>query len=413
MTIYLALVLGFYIGGFLLRLLIDLLNLSHVSPVLPTAFKDVFDDAKYRKSQKYLKENTRFSLIDETFSVVVMLPFILLGGFNFVDLWARGFGLGSIWTGLIFFGGLGVLSKVLGIPFSIYHTFGIEKKYGFNKTTVGTFVLDRVKGILLTIIIGAPVLAAVLWIFESLGGSAWIWCWGFLVVFQLVMGVLAPVLIMPLFNKFDPLEDGELKTEINAYAEVQKFSLKGIYKMDGSKRSSKSNAFFTGFGSFRRIVLFDTLIKNHTVPELVAVIAHEMGHNKKKHIVKGYILSSLTSGLMLFVLSLFMNNPGLFGAFKMDNLSIYASFVFFGFLYFPIELGVGIFSNVLSRKHEYEADAYAASTTGSHSHMISALKKLSSDNLSNLTPHPFKVFMQYSHPPVLKRIEALENAQPK
>jgi STE24 endopeptidase len=229
------------------------------------------------------------------------------------------------------------------------------------------------------------------------------------VLFQIVLLFLAPVIIFPLFNKFYPLEDGELKTAIEDYARSQHFKMRGIFKMDASKRSTKSNAFFAGFGRFRRIVLFDTLIDRHTVDELVSVLAHEMGHYKRKHILKSILISVMTTGLVFFVLSLFINNKGLFSAFKMQHTSIYASLFFFAFLYSPINLAISIFSNILSRRHEYEADAYAVSTYRKPESMISALKKLTVDNLSNLTPHPLKVFLSYRHPPVLERIRAIRN----
>ncbi|MDD4183191.1 MAG: M48 family metallopeptidase, partial [Candidatus Omnitrophica bacterium] len=236
---------------------------------------------------------------------------------------------------------------------------------------------------------------------------AWVYCWIAVTGFQLFLLFIAPVVIMPLFNKYTPLENGELKSAIENYAKEQKFALAGVFKMDASRRSTKSNAFFTGFGKFRRIALFDTLIQKHTVDELVSVLAHEIGHYKKKHFVKGIILSVITTGIMFFILSFFINNQGLFGAFKMQSLSIYASLIFFGFLYSPINLFISIFSNIISRKHEYEADAFAITTYKKPESFIIALKKLTVDNLSNLTPHPLKVFLDYSHPPVLKRIEAI------
>ena len=299
-------------------------------------------------------------------------------------------------------------SQILSIPFSIYSTFVIEEKYGFNLTTAKTFILDIIKSWFLTALIGGIIFAVILWFFDRTGNMAWVYCWIVVVIFQIVLTFIAPVVILPLFNKFYPLEDGELKTSIESYAKSQDFKLKGVFKMDASKRSTKSNAFFTGFGKYRRIVLFDTLIKKHTVDELVSILAHEMGHYKKKHILKSIIISIITTGLMFFILSLFINNEGLFQAFKMENTSIYASLFFFAFLYSPINMFISILSSILSRKHEYEADTYASETYGKFESMISALKKLTVDNLSNLTPHPLKVFLSYSHPPVLERIQSLK-----
>ena len=327
-----------------------------------------------------------------------------------MDQFARSFQWGSIFTGLVFAGLLLFASQMLDLPFSLYQTFVLEEKYGFNKTTPKTFILDILKSWGLVALLGSILFSGILWFFEYAGPLAWLYCWIVLTLFQLFLLFIAPVVIMPIFNKFVPLEEGELKTAIREYAEQQGFKMKGIFSMDGSKRSTKSNAFFTGFGGFRRIVLFDTLIEKHTVDELVSILAHEIGHYRKKHIFKSLLISILTTGLMFFILSLFINNKDLFAAFGMQETSIYASLFFFGFLYAPIEMVVGILGNILSRRHEYEADAYAIETTRKPQAMITALKKLSVDNLSNLTPHPWKVFLDYSHPPVLDRIRAMDHS---
>lgn len=410
MNTYLIVILAILIFNYILNLVVEVLNLSAINTVLPQEFKGWYDEAKYKKSQNYLRENTRFKLFESSFLTFVILFFILSGGFNSIDRAARSFGLGSILTGLIFAGILFMALQIFGVPFSVYRTFIIEQKYGFNRTTVKTFILDIFKGGILTFIIGGIIFSCVLWFFAKTGKFAWVWCWLAVTLFEMFLIFIAPVVIMPLFNKFSPLEDGELKNSIKNYADSQNFKLKGVFKMDGSKRSTKSNAFFTGFGKYRRIVLFDTLIKNHTVSELVSVLAHEIGHYRKKHIVKSIAISIATSGIMFFILSLFINNPELFAAFKMENISIYASLFFFGFLYTPINMVFSLLLGILSRKHEYEADYYAVSTYKNPQAFIAALKKLSVDNLSNLTPHPLKVFLHYSHPPVLKRIEAIRNS---
>lgn len=407
MNIFLFAILFILIGDYVLGLVVDILNVKYLKTDLPETFSGYYDEEKYRKSQQYLKENTRFDIITASITTPAIILFILLGGFNWVDLWARGFDQGPIITGLIFGVVLLFGSQVLSLPFSIYSTFVIEEKYGFNKTTAKTFVLDIFKGWMLGIIIGAPVFSGILWFFEQTGPMAWLYCWAALTIFKIILMFVAPVLIMPIFNKFIPLEEGELKTAIEDYAKKQSFTMKGVYTMDGSRRSTKSNAFFTGFGRFRRIVLFDTLIAKHTTEELVSILAHEMGHYKKKHILKSILISIFSTGLMFYILSIFMNNPGLFAAFQMEYISIYASLVFFGFLYAPIDMILSIFSNMLSRRHEYQADAYAVRTYRRPQSMIAALKKLSVDNLSNLTPHPFKVFLSYSHPPVIDRIRAI------
>ena len=408
MNAFLIIILVILIGDYVLGLVVDSLNVKHLKTDLPEAFSGYYDGEKYKKSQQYLKENTRFDLIIGSITTPAVIIFILLGGFNWVDQWARSLAWGPIATGLVFVAILLFGSQILSLPFSIYSTFVIEEKYGFNKTTPKTFVLDLLKGWLLAVVIGAPVFSAILWFFGQTGTMAWLYCWVALTGIQIFLMFVAPVVIMPIFNKFVPLEEGELKKAIEDYAKKQGFKMKGVFSMDGSKRSTKSNAFFTGFGRFRRIVLFDTLISKHTTEELVSILAHEMGHYKKKHILKSIIISILSTGLMFYILSIFMNNVSLFEAFGMDHVSIYASLLFFGFLYAPIEMILSIFGNMLSRRHEYEADAWAVRTYHRPQSMIAALKKLSVDNLSNLTPHPLKVFLSYSHPPVLERIRAIQ-----
>jgi len=407
MNAYLIAILLILIIRYLLDLVSDWLNVRHVSTEVPAEFKGSYDAEKYRKSQNYLRENTGFGIFVDTIQTVITIAFVLFGGFNVVDRISISLGGGTIITGLIFAGILILASKILSLPFSIYSTFVIEEKYGFNKTTPKTYLLDIIKSLLLTALIGGVVFAAVLWFFEKTGDLAWIYCWVVITLFQIFFMFIAPLVIMPIFNKFVPLEEGELRTAIENYAKAQNFKMKGIFKMDGSKRSSKSNAFFTGFGRSRRIVLFDTLIERHTVNELVSILAHEMGHYKKKHIIKAIVRSIIVMGLALFLLSLFIENEQLFAAFKMEHLSIYASLFFFGFLYTPIAMLIGTGENIISRKNEYEADAFAVKTYGDADAMINGLKKLSVDNLSNLTPHPLKVFLDYSHPPVLERIKAI------
>jgi len=407
MNLFLILILAILVGDYLLDLIVDILNMRHLRTDLPGEFVGYYDGERYGKSQEYLKETTRFGFVADSIVTPLTIAFILVGGFNWVDHLARGFHQGSIPTGLIFAAVLLFLSQMVSIPFSTYGTFVIEEKYGFNKTTPKTFVLDILKTWILAAVIGGVLFACVLWFFEKAGPWAWLWCWMALTLFQICLMFVAPVVILPIFNKFIPLPEGELRAAIEDYARTQHFRLKGIYTMDGSKRSTKSNAFFTGFGRFKRIVLFDTLIEKHTVDELVSVLAHEMGHYRKKHILKSMLISILTSGLMFFILSLFINNRELFAAFGMEHVSVYASLFFFGFLYAPIEMLLSVFGNILSRRHEYEADAFAVDTYGKPEAMISALKKLSVDALSNLTPHPLKVFLSYSHPPVLERIRAI------
>lgn len=409
MNIFAVIILAAITIDFALGILSNRLNLKALSNDLPGEFEGVYDEDTYAKSQEYTKVGTKFSFITGTFDLILLLVFWFAGGFNWLDQWARGFEFGVIGTGLIFVGALIIAKMIISMPFSIYSTFVIEERFGFNKTTAKTFASDRIKGLLLSIVIGAPLLAGIIAFFEFGGTWAWLYAWLAVTAFSLVMQYIAPTWIMPIFNKFNPLEEGELRHAIEAYAEKVDFPLQGIYVIDGSKRSAKSNAFFTGFGKNKRIALFDTLIENHTTEELVAVLAHEIGHYKKKHIVKNMTISILHTGIMFALLSIFLQVTALFDAFYMEEMSVYAGLLFFGLLYSPVETILGIGMQVMSRKHEYEADAFAANTIEEKEEMVNVLKKLSKDNLSNLTPHPFYVFLNYSHPPALKRIEAIRN----
>ncbi len=411
MNIYLVIIITALIVNYALSTAAAWLNLRNISEELPSEFRGFYDKKQYRKSQRYLRETTSFGLIHDTFHLALLLTFILAGGFNFVDKLARLSGAGPIGTGLLFAGIILLASQLIDIPFSAWSTFVIEEKFGFNRTTLRTFINDILKGLVLTAAIGGLVFSGIIWFFETTGPSAWFYCWMALSIFQIMLMFVAPVLIMPLFNKFEPLEEGELKKSIMDYAGKENFKMQGVFKMDGSKRSTKSNAFFTGFGRFKRIVLFDVLIERHTVEELTAIIAHEMGHYKLKHILKGIIRSILMAGFTFYLLSLFIGNQGLFDAFRMEHVSIYASLFFFGFLYAPIGMVTGIIDKAISRKHEFQADEYAVKSYGHPEAMISALKKLSVDNLSNLRPHPFMVILEYSHPPVLERIRAIRKLE--
>jgi STE24 endopeptidase len=407
-NIYFIIILATLIINYAVRLVANILNLRSLKPELPDEFSDVFDEENYSKSQEYTKTKTKFQFLTSTFSLIVLLIFWFSGGFNALDLFVRGWGFGEIVTGLFYIGIILIAWEIISLPFEIYATFVIEEKYDFNKTSSKTFVLDKLKAFALTILLGAPLLAGLFAFFEYAGAMAWLYCWIAVSLFSIVMMYFAPKVIMPLFNKFTPLEDEELKSEILDYVDSVNFDVQEIYVMDGSKRSSKSNAFFTGFGKNKRIALFDTLIENHTVSEIVAILAHEVGHYKKKHVLKMLTVSIIQTGLMFFLLSIFITHAGLFQAFGMEHQSIYAGFLFFGMLYSPLSLIFGIVLTMFVRKNEYDADKYAARTTTDPGSMISALKKLAANNLSNLTPHPFYVFLNYTHPPMLKRIRALK-----
>ncbi|MBT8357890.1 MAG: M48 family metallopeptidase [Desulfobacterales bacterium] len=412
MNLIAAIILTIIFAEFILSFTSDLLNLKMLRSDLPDAFHGWYNADRYRKSQEYLKVNTRFGWIVSSFGLVVFLLFWFLKGFPLVDGWVQTYQQGPVVTGIIYIGVLIILKALISLPFSIYSTFVIEERFGFNKTTWSTFVMDLIKGLFLAAILGGPLLAGILAFFEYAGKDAWMYCWIAVALYMLSVQYIAPTWIMPLFNKFTPLEEGELKQAIFSYARSINFPLENVFVMDGSKRSKKSNAFFTGFGKHRRIVLFDTLIKQHEVSELVAVLAHEMGHYKKKHIQKTLIIGILQMGVMFFLLSVFISYQGLFDAFYMERKSVYSGLIFFGLLYSPVELFTGIIMQMFLRKNEYEADQFSVETTKDQNAMVNALKKLSVHNLSNLLPHRLYVFLNYSHPPVLKRIKAIENLTP-
>ena len=325
-----------------------------------------------------------------------------------MDGWVRTVSDSPVVGGMIYIGILFILKSLISLPFSIYSTFFIEERFGFNKTTWKIFISDRCKQFLIAVFIGGALLGGVLAFFEYAGPHAWFYCWIVIIVFMIVMQYAVPTWIMPLFNKFKPLDPGELQSAIMAYANSINFPLKKIFIMDGSKRSKKSNAFFAGFGRHKRIVLYDTLVKNHTTAELVAVLAHEMGHYKKKHVLWMLFAGILQTGFMLFLLSFFIRSPLLVNAFYIQTPSVYAGLVFFGILFAPIDFFMGIVMQYFSRRNEYAADRFAVETTRDPESFVRALKKLAVHNLSNLMPHPMYVVLNYSHPPVLERLRAIE-----
>lgn len=402
-------------GLWKLDFIATILNLKALSPDLPKEFADVFDAERYAQSQAYTRESARFEIIQSTASLFILLAFWLAGGFGWLDKFTRGLADSEIMVGLIFLGLLFIGQMLISLPFSIYDTFVIEEKYGFNKTTPTTFALDQIKGLLLAAALGAPLAAGILWIFGHVA-NAWLWAWGFFVTFQLFLTWLAPSLILPLFNKFTPMADGPLRQAIEAMARKCGFPLGEISVMDGSKRSTKANAFFTGFGKMKKIALYDTLVEEQTQDELVAVLAHEIGHFKLKHIVQRLVVSIIQAAVLFYLLGLVISGGTfsrmLFDAFGVPIISAHVGLVLFALLFSPVSRLLGIAANAWSRKHEFEADAFAANATGKPESLVSALKKLSAKNLSNLTPHPFRVFLDHSHPPTLVRIDALRSARP-
>ena len=407
MNTFAVIILVAVLGEYLLSVVSGILSLRTFSPTLPAEFREVFDEDKYAEARRYGQTQTYFGLIHSTVDLAILVAFWLFGGFEWLDQIVRSAGYGPLVSGLVYIGSLTLASSLLGLPFRLYSTFVIEAHFGFNRTTVGTFVSDLLKGLALGVVLGGLLLAVVLLFFEWAGPLAWLWCWLVSTAFMLIIQFVAPTWIMPIFNKFTALKDGELHDAIVGYARSANFPLQGLFVVDGSRRSSKANAFFTGFGANKRIGLYDTLVDDYSVPEVVAVVAHEVGHYKKHHIVKSMVLSVAHLGVMFWVLSLFLQQEALFEAFFVTEPSVYTGLLFFGLLFTPVELVLSVLLNVFSRKNEFEADAFSAMTTGDADSLVRALKKLSADNLSNLTPHPFDVFLHYSHPPVLERIRAL------
>lgn len=388
------------------------LNLRALDPRLPAEFADVFDEGSYRRSQQYTRARTRLGIVSSLFDLCVLLAFWLAGGFGWLDSVVRSIGAGPVWIGLVFLLILGVARSILDIPFDVYGTFVLEQRFGFNRTTPKTFVLDLLKGTAVALVIGVPLTIAFLALFEYAGWAAWIYVWVAVVAFSFLMQFLAPRLIMPLFNKFTPIEEGELKNAILAYAQKVEFPLKELYSIDASRRSTKGNAFFTGIGRNKRIALFDTLIERHSVDEVVGVLAHEVGHYKKRHVLIGAVVSVIETGLFLGLFAFLAGRGGLLAAFGVDAPSFYAGILFVAILLRPLQFVLSIADAALSRRHERQADRFAVTTTGRGEVLAAALKRLSKDNLSNLTPHSFYVFLNYSHPPMLQRVRSLAPSPP-
>ncbi|MEZ4524607.1 MAG: M48 family metallopeptidase [Desulfobacterales bacterium] len=408
-----VIILTALLSCFVLELAADLLNLRMLRTDPPPECRGIYDPERYRRSQEYLRVNTRFGWISSGFDLLVFLLFWFAGGFDLLDRWVRIAGWGPVLTGTAYIGILLLIKSLLSLPFSVYATFVIEEGFGFNKTDWKTFAADRIKALLLSVFLGGPLLGAVLGFFEYAGNHAWWCCWLAVTIFMLLMQYAAPTWIMPLFNRFEPLEDGALKQAITDCAHKAEYPLSGVFVMDGSRRSAKSNAFFTGFGKKKRIVLFDTLIARHSVAELLAVLAHEIGHYKKKHIRLNLMIGIVHMGIVFWLLSLFISRQELFDAFYMSHPSVYAGMIFFGMLLTPIDFFLGILMQMLSRKNEFEADRFAVETTRNPEALIRALKKLTAHNLSNLLPHPLYVFLHYSHPPIRERIRAINAVRPE
>jgi STE24 endopeptidase len=395
------------VAGFLIERYLEYLNGKMWSDKLPEKLKGICGEEEYKKSQLYEKDNKSLSLWSSSFNLAVILIMILAGGFSFVDGVARTFSMNMVIVSLIFFGIIGFVSDIINVPFSIYDTFVIEKKYGFNTMTIRTFITDHIKSWFIALLIGIPVLGLITWFYYKTGKSFWLYAWTLITVFSILMNLFYSELIVPLFNKQTPLEPGPLRQKIEEFAVKTGFKLKNIYVIDSSRRSTKSNAYFSGFGPKKRIVLFDTLLKELTEEEIVAVLAHEIGHYKKRHMLLTLLFSFILTGLMLFLFSLVVNNPGLSLALGAESPSFHLGLIVFGILYSPLSLLIGLVSNIISRRNEFSADRFVRENYNSL-FLAEALKKLSVKNLSNMVPHPVYVFFHYSHPPLLNRLEKLE-----
>ncbi len=404
---YFYIILGILIGGFILERWLAWLNMKNTKAPVPEELKDVYEPERYKKSQEYKRVNSKFSILTSSFSLVLILAMLLLGGFTLLNDLAFSISSIYIFTALFFFGLLMFGSDILSLPFDVYDTFVIEEKFGFNKTSPKTYILDKIKGWFLGAIIGGGIFALIIWFYMLTGRNFWIWAWLLVAVFTIFMTMFYSNLIVPLFNKQTPLEEGELRSAIEEFSQKTGFKLNNIFVIDGSKRSTKANAYFTGLGAKKRIVLYDTLVNDLSSDEIVAVLAHEIGHYKKKHTLTGTFLSILQIGITLFLFSLFLNNPELSSAMGVEEPNFHISMIAFGILYTPISMILGYLFNLLSRKNEYQADAFAAEHHDAK-YLISALKKLTAKNLSNLTPHPIFVKFYFSHPTLLERIRAME-----
>ena len=406
-TLVFYIIIAFIVISFAVDQFLDWLNAKHFDDPVPKELADVYDGETYRKSQEYKKVNAKFSTLTSSFMLVVTLLFFFLHGFAFIDQIARSISDNEIIVGLIFFGIIMLGSDILTTPFSYYKTFVIEERFDFNKSTPKLFIADKLKGWLMTIIVGGGLLALIIWFYQISGSLFWVYAWIVFAVFALVMNMFYAKLIVPLFNKQTPLEDGSLRDKIEKYAATVGFKLNNIFVIDGSKRSTKANAYFSGFGSEKRITLYDTLINDLNEEEIVAVLAHEVGHYKKNHIIINLISSIILTGFTLWLLGMFISNAVFSEALGVDEPSFHIGLIAFGILYSPISGITGFLMSVLSRKFEYQADNFAKNTYAGDP-LITSLKKLSRNNLSNLTPHPLYVKLHYSHPTLLQRYRNLK-----
>ena len=406
-NLYYYIIIFAIIIEYLLSSIGSILDIKNITPTIPSDFKKAYDQEKYILSQDYLKARTSFGLFSSSFSLILIMIVIHSDIFGLLDQFVRGQSDSYILQGLLFIGIIYFFQDIVSLPFSIYNTFVIEERFGFNKTTLNLFIIDKIKGYAIFVVLGSIVIIPILYFFHVYGDIGWLIAWSILTAFMIAVQPLFVHVIAPMFNKFTPLEEGELRSAIEKYTAKVNFPLARIDIMDGSKRSAHSNAYFTGFGKSRRIALFDTLIEKHSIKEIVSVVAHEVGHYKLKHVFQGTILGIIETGVMLFAFNLIMNDLSLFQVFGVSQLSVHAGIVFFSMLYAPVNMFISIITTAISRKNEYEADKYSYDTTNNRKALVSMLIGLSANNLSPLTPHPLKVFLSYSHPPVIDRVKAV------
>ena len=401
------LIITIIIVDFIIDNVLDALNAKHYNDPIPEELNDVYDQDEYKRSQDYKVTNYRFGIWNSLFTLTLTLGFLLFDGFEYVDSIARSFSDDPIIIGLIFFGIIMLASDIISTPFNYYKTFVIEERFGFNKTTKKTFLLDKIKGLFMMAILGGLILGVIIWFYEQTQDQFWLYAWGIVTGVTILMNMFYSRLIVPMFNKQTPLEEGTLRDKISEYAQSVGFSLKKIFVIDGSKRSTKANAYFSGFGSEKRVTLYDTLINDLDEEEIVAVLAHEVGHYKRKHIIFNLFASIALTGLTFFILSIFISNPLLSNAIGVETPSFHVGLIAFGLLYSPISEITGLLMNFVSRQFEYQADNYAKETYAA-SPLITSLKKLNKTSLSNLTPHKSYVFVHYSHPTLLERVKNLK-----
>ncbi len=405
-TIFVIIVV-FLCLDFVLERVLESLNSKHMSPVLPDNLKGIYDEKEYSRFQSYKRENGRLDSWSSGGGFIAMIVFLAAGGFGWYNSWVVSLTDSVVWQTILFVVGLSVVSSVLDIPFDYYATFRIEEKYGFNKTTRRVYWLDTVKELFLSLVLGGVLLARVVWFYTWAGTYFWLYAWGAVTLFSVFMAMFYSQLIVPLFNKQTPLQEGSLRDKIQAFAGKVGFKLDNIYVIDGSKRSTKANAYFTGLGPKKRVVLYDTLIDELTEEEIVAVLAHEVGHYKKRHTLRSMVVSVIQMGVLFWLFSLCVNNAVLSEALGGDRAYFQLGLIAFAILYSPVNLILGVGMNVWSRSHEYEADAFAARYYEGD-YLVSGLKKISVKSLSNLTPHPLYEYIYYSHPSLLKRIDAIK-----